>query len=93
MHRGGTHTAENWVIQTYEDNQKQGDNLPPQDEKWSLQEQIKYITSKINYNFVDEDVLQDLRKYIQMLGKVYYGKKEKEAWTPISSQHYASVYG
>lgn len=93
MYRGGVHTAENWVIQTYEDNQKQGDDLPPQEVKWSLQEQVKYITSKINYNFVDDSVLQDIQKYIQMLGKVYYGKKEKEVWTPISPEHYASVYG
>lgn len=92
MFKGGTHTAENWVIQTYEDNQKQGDDLPPYPEKWSLQEQVQYITSKINYNFVDDTVLRDILKYIQMLERVYYGKKEKEA-SPIASQYRASVYG
>lgn len=77
LYRGGEHIASNWIIQTYADNQNQGDDLPPSDSKWSLSEQVSYIISKINYNFVDDIFLSDMQKYIQMLGKVYNGKKEE----------------
>lgn len=72
--KGGEHHAANWVIQTQEDNNKAGEKLPEQDYKWSLKEQIDYIMSKINFNFVDESKLQEMQKYIMMLGKVYNGK-------------------
>lgn len=93
LYRGGEHIASNWIIQTYEDNQRQGDDLPPHPDKWELETQTQYILSKINFSFVDDSVLQDIQKYIKMLGKVYYGTKEKERWTPITSQHYTSVHG
>ncbi len=81
MSRGGTHTSENWIIQTYEDNQKQSDDLPPHPTKWTLNQQIDYIKTTTTYLFVDDTVLQDMQKYIDLLGRVYYGKKEKESTT------------
>lgn len=94
LYKGGEHIASNWVIQTYADNQKQGDDLPPQDSKWSLKEQVEYIMKHINFSFVDDSFLKDMQKYIQMLGKVYNGSQEKkEPKSTISSEFRAQAYG
>lgn len=94
LFRGGEHIAMNWVIQTYADNQSQGDDLPPSDTKWSLKEQVEYIMSKINFNFVDDKFLKDMQKYVMMLGKVYNGPKQKEeVQSPISSEFRAQAHG
>lgn len=72
---GGEHHASNWIIQTKMDNERSGETIHPTD-KWSLEYQIHYIMSKINFNFVDESKLKEMRLYIKMLGKCYNGKEK-----------------
>ena len=57
--KGGEHHPINWIIQTQEDNQRAGEKVPD-GAKWSLQEQVTYIMSKINFNFVDESKIEDM---------------------------------
>ncbi len=73
LSRGGTHTPNNWIIQTYSDNQLQKDDLPASSTKWTLSQQTEYIKNNINFMFVDDTVLRDLQKYIDMFSRVYYG--------------------
>lgn len=68
--KGGAHHRSNWFIQTFEENMKAGETVPV-GEKWSLKEQVDYIMSKINFNFVDEKYLVEMHEYVNSLGKVY----------------------
>ncbi|AZV02326.1 hypothetical protein Arno18_140 [Pectobacterium phage Arno18] len=69
--RGGVHHPSNWVIQVYRHNNRLGDSMPASKEKWTLDEQVKYIMKNINYNLVDANYLHPMQRYIKMLKKVY----------------------
>lgn len=55
--KGGVHFPSNWIIQTQRENSHAGDKLPEKKEKWSWEEQEKYIRAhlpdQLNAKYVD----------------------------------------
>lgn len=65
--KGGVHFPGNWIIQTQRENSRAGDTLPENKEKWTWEEQEKYILAHLPEQLNGEYAGVTIKRMLQVM--------------------------
>lgn len=65
--KGGVHFPSNWIIQTQRDNTRAGDKIPENPQKWTWDEQYKYIIDHLPEELDDEFIAITAKRLWQVM--------------------------